>query len=364
MPTVTRRSTNRAPTLRQRYTGCMLGGAVGDALGAAVEFQSLADIRKKFGPSGIRDFASAYDRVGAITDDTQMTMFTAEGLLRAWVRGCTKGICHPPSVVHHAYLRWLRTQGIAPEIADVDDGWLIGVRDLWAKRAPGNTCIAALRGATALGKPATNDSKGCGGVMRAAPVGLMAQHFGGNASVFELGMETAALTHGHPSGYLSAGFLSVVIAEIVVGHELSVAIEGATDCLVAHRHHEEVLSAVKRALEKAALAQSGADAVKQLGEGWIGEEALAISLYCGLVSNGFMDGVVLAVNHGGDSDSTGSITGNILGALHGIKAIPAHWLDRLELRKEINKLAEDLLGSIKGTLDPESPATWRRYPGW
>src|SRR5215469_1142760 len=96
------------------FRGCLLGGAVGDALGAPVEFMSYANIVREFGPEGIRDFAPAYGRLGAITDDTQMTLFTAEGLLRAYVRGCLKGICHPPSVVHHAYLRWLITQGENP----------------------------------------------------------------------------------------------------------------------------------------------------------------------------------------------------------------------------------------------------------
>lgn len=98
------------PTKLNRYLGCMLGGAVGDALGAPVEFMRISEIRRKYGKSGITDYDTAYGRIGAITDDTQMTLFTAEGLLRAWTRGNTKGICNPPSVVHHAYKRWLHTQ--------------------------------------------------------------------------------------------------------------------------------------------------------------------------------------------------------------------------------------------------------------
>ncbi len=97
-----------------RYRGCLLGGAVGDALGASVEFLSLGEIRARFGAAGIRDYAPAYGRIGAITDDTQMTLFTAEGLLRAHNRGTQKGIVHTPTVVHHAYLRWLETQSEAP----------------------------------------------------------------------------------------------------------------------------------------------------------------------------------------------------------------------------------------------------------
>ena len=97
--------------IRDRYQGCLLGGAVGDALGAPVEFLRRTEILKRFGPRGIVDLAPAYGKVGAITDDTQMTLFTAEGMLRAYVRGMLRGICHQPSMIHKAYLRWLYTQG-------------------------------------------------------------------------------------------------------------------------------------------------------------------------------------------------------------------------------------------------------------
>jgi ADP-ribosylglycohydrolase len=69
-------------TLRDRYRGCLLGGAVGDALGAGIVFLSLGEIRQRYGPTGVTGYVSAYGRAGAITDDTQMTLFTAEGLLR------------------------------------------------------------------------------------------------------------------------------------------------------------------------------------------------------------------------------------------------------------------------------------------
>lgn len=99
------------PTLQERFTGCLLGGAVGDALGAPVEFMSRQQILQRFGSQGIAEYALAFDGLGVITDDTQMTLFTAEGLLRANVRASLRGMCHPPSVIAHAYMRWLITQG-------------------------------------------------------------------------------------------------------------------------------------------------------------------------------------------------------------------------------------------------------------
>ncbi len=73
--------------LQSRFRGCLLGGATGSALGAAVEFMSLEQIHAQFGRRGIGDYAAAYRRIGAIADDTPMTFFTAEGLLRAMMRG-------------------------------------------------------------------------------------------------------------------------------------------------------------------------------------------------------------------------------------------------------------------------------------
>ncbi len=343
----------------ERVRGCMLGGAAGDALGAPVEFDSLATIRARFGPGGIRDYAPAYGRRGAITDDTQMAMFTAEGLIRAAVRQDEKGICDPPSVVHHAYLRWLATQGERPASGDVAmDGWLVKERALWSRRAPGRTCLAALRHSSRGQPRADNDSKGCGGVMRIAPVGLV-----GRGDPFTLGCEIAALTHGHPTGQLAAGFLAVVIRGLVSGEPLDAALDAATARLTTAPRHEETLAAVEAARAAAAKGAPGAERVEALGKGWVAEEALAIALYCALVAESFEDGVVLAVNHGGDSDSTGAICGNILGALLGAGAIPERWLADLELRDAITRLANDLHATATDRLDTNSEDIWKLYPG-
>ena len=89
------------------------------------------------------------------------------------------------------------------------------------------------------------------------------------------------------------------------------------------------------------------EAVERLGQGWVAEEALAIALYCALVADDFATGVRLAVNHGGDSDSTGAIAGNLLGTLHGVRAIPERWLAQRGLRDEIERLARDLLAAAQ-----------------
>ncbi|MCG6870412.1 MAG: ADP-ribosylglycohydrolase family protein [Gammaproteobacteria bacterium] len=364
-------------TVQGRFLGCLLGGAVGDALGAPVEFMKRTEILRRFGPDGIISYAPAYGSAGTITDDTQMTLFTAEGLIRGWVRGCFKGITTYSGVTAHAYLRWLQTQGERPS-CDIDfgvdeTGWLFQQRQLHSRRAPGNTCLSSLRAMSSLGEPARNESKGCGGVMRVAPVGLFAWRLRQQESpqdTFRLGTELAALTHGHPTGALTGGVLAVLILALTDGALLPEALAAAKAILRVETGHEETLRAIEMAEQLAAAGLPHDEAIARLGQGWIAEEALAISIYCALVARHFRHGVILAVNHDGDSDSTGSIAGNLLGTMHGVKAIPAEWLEPLELREVITELAEDLyafkdweIGEHSGN-EALNQRIWRKYPGF
>ena len=364
-------------TVQGRFLGCLLGGAVGDALGAPVEFMKRTEILRRFGPNGITQYAPAYGGLGTITDDTQMTLFTAEGLIRGWVRGCFKGITTYSGVTAHAYLRWLQTQGERPS-CDIDfgtdePGWLFQQRQLHGRRAPGNTCLSALRAMSSLGEQARNDSKGCGGVMRVAPVGLFAwrlRQYESPHDAFRLGTELAALTHGHPTGALTGGGLAVLILALTDGASLPEALAASKAILRAETGHEETLRAIEMAETLAVSGLPHEEAIARLGQGWIAEEALAISIYCALVARNFKQGVILAVNHDGDSDSTGSIVGNLLGAMHGVEAIPAEWLEPLELRDVITELAEDLYAFKDWQIGEYSEneelnqRIWQKYPGF
>lgn len=350
-----------AALTRDRIRGCLLGGAVGDALGAAVEFDSLASIREKFGPSGITGFASAYGTLGAITDDTQMTLFTAEGLIRAEQRYAARGICHPPSVIRHAYSRWLDTQGEvlgadAAELSLEDGarGWLVDEPVLRSRRAPGNTCLAALRsGRNGSRSERLNDSKGCGGVMRVAPVGLIA------VDPFGLGCDVAALTHGHPTGFIAAGAFAVAIASVIRGGALRDAISAAHLSAASDPKGDEVARAIEQAMRAAENCSASPEIVESLGAGWVAEEALAITFYCALAAADVRGALLLAVNHSGDSDSTGSMVAQLLGAAHGVGALPLEWVAAVEGRDVIDQLAEDFAARF---VDGRELA-WERYPG-
>ncbi len=351
------------PTRQERVTGCLLGGAIGDALGAPVEFLSWPEIEREFGPAGIRTFAPAYGGKGRITDDTQMTLFTAEGLIRAQHLLNEKGVASAPVVLHRAYLRWLYTQapGQVPwdtEIGEDISGWLLEQPFLHARRAPGTTCVGALLSGD-MGTPERpiNDSKGCGGVMRVAPAGLAA------GDPFDVGCRAAAITHGHPSGWIAAGAFALIISRMLVRSPLRDAVQWSITSCQSTAGGSEVVHALRAALK---LADDGEtptpERIETLGGGWVAEEALAISIYCALSTADPAEAVALAVNHSGDSDSTGSITGNLLGAEFGADWLDSRLLDDLEGRPIIEQIAEDLCHEVKRP--PRSPTDWDRYPAW
>ncbi len=288
-----------------------------------------------------------------------MTLFTAEGILRAQTRGMSKGICDEKSVVRMSYLRWLYTQdyGKMKGLDWIYDGYLLSVPELFASRAPGRTCLSALLSEEmgTMEKP-LNDSKGCGGVMRMAPAGL----FYPKGQAFHRGMEFAALTHSHHTGYIASGAFAYIIAAIIEGASIEEAVAEVSEELKKYKNHEETLEALNKAVEASKGDLPAEEAIPLLGEGWIAEEALSIAVYCALkYKDNFKEGVIASVNHSGDSDSTGAITGNILGAALGKEAIPREWIEGVELREVIEKIAEDLLKGYE-----EGKEWWRRYPGY
>ncbi len=109
------------------------------------------------------------------------------------------------------------------------------------------------------------------------------------------------------------------------------------------KHMDELLTLVKKAIVLSSENKEDLDAVRQLGEGWVAEETLAIAICCALkYSDDFVKGVAAAVNHDGDRDSTGAVTGNIPGTALGFEAIPQKYLDKLELKDVILEIAADL----------------------
>ena len=322
-----------------RRLGSLLGGAAGDAFGYVVEFDSLTDIRKRYGKAGLTRIVLTGGQF-VVSDDTQMTLFTAEGLLRGLGANFDLDSAAMTEEVRRSYLDWLVTQG--EECSNWEKaGHLCNSPRLRHRRAPGHACLSAMK-AGGHGTPAQpiNDSKGCGGVMRAAPYGWVP---GVTAEpAYQGAKSAAALTHGHPDGYLSAGAMAAIIHELMSGVDLVSAARTALNLLKADSDAGKGSLTGDKITTALALAGAGlppGEAIATLGEGWVGEEAIAIGLYAALVGKSFGHVLALAANHDGDSDSTASIAGQIWGAWKGIHQIPNVYIRHLDVLDEALEIA-------------------------
>ncbi|WP_030172493.1 ADP-ribosylglycohydrolase family protein [Spirillospora albida] len=331
-------------TTKRRVSGAIFGLAYGDALGAPTEFLDMEQIRRRFGESGPKEPSGD---PALVTDDTQMTIAVALGLLDA--------LENPPFTPDLITPMWRRRF--------VD--WL---HDPENDRAPGNTCLRACEGLD-RGLPwvrATQlHSKGCGANMRVAPVGLapgLPDEARAGASQLQ-----AAMTHGHATG-LAASELTAFALRWLADGTAPGDLPGALRARCREQrtvYHERWLGELWRrpgvddpaafiargwdeclgALDRldAALAEGdrASDPCLATGAGWIAEEALATGLLCFLL---FPDDPVAAIRRGaassGDSDSIACLAGAFAGAHLGMDAWPAEWAERIEYAAALRRIGD------------------------
>lgn len=338
--------------LAARILGCLFGGALGDAFGYPVEFRSRAQIRRAFGEAGLLEPQAQRGRL-LVSDDTQMTLFTADGLLTALASDGPRGPAQIVARIRHAYLAWFRTQ--REEFFSRATG-LSQYRELWELRAPGSTCLDALRGG-ARGTPdkPVNESRGSGAVMRVAPLGLVLSLDADQA--FGLAHAAAALTHGHPAARLAAAAFASLLRDLLAETPLTAALDRMEGRLRRTPDGAEILLAVRAARALAADGTPADRALETLGQGWTGEEALAIALYAALRADSFEDAVRLAANHDGDSDTTASLAGQVWGALHGLDVLPHAWIAPLDVLDPLCDVAARLVAHAAASGGAAAPVT-------
>ncbi len=368
---------NRDSWMKDCIRGSLMAGAAGDALGYPVEFMSRNSILAHYGEKGITRFELDSKGKALVSDDTQMTLFTANGMLMGLTRGCVRGIGgQPEQYVDVAYLDWYYTQTGLQNKKAVKHTWLRDLPEMAYRRAPGTTCMSACDNLL-HGKKPENNSKGCGGIMRVAPIGLFnaVHNIYNDLELAEAGAHIARVTHLHPLGYLPAALMALLLYRLVplTPKEVKVSLDRlvleALETMMKiegdkHLKEKKYLEQLTTKAVKLAMNDTpDAEAIKQLGEGWTGEEAWAISLYCAMRHlDSTSDAIIAAVNHDGDSDSTGSITGNIMGAIYGYESIKSERLfcptgmefeTTIELGDIILALSDDLFsGCIISEFDP------------
>lgn len=311
-----------------RYKAVIWGLACGDALGKPTEFMGMDGIRSRFGENGIQHINQTK---GLFTDDTQMAVALAEGLLDAHDNG-VRDMAIPEDVM--------------PYVAERFVEWAFGPKN---NRAPGNTCMAGCRGLRD-GKPWTEsgvkNSKGCGSAMRAAPLGLVYKA----DQLKEISLASSLVTHGHQAAQEAAHVAALAVRLLLDGESP----ENLVERLLSEATDPDLRKLlilvepyVKIALEHPDLIDTHLSR-HGLGESWVGDEAVASALYCFLLAHERGEGYVETVRYGantvGDSDSIACIAGSFAGAYWGLgkKGVPQDWIDKVEDTKELGDLAQRL----------------------
>ena len=323
-------------TIKNKMLGCLIGGAIGDALGYPIECLTIQEIKKQYGL--VTDFVT---KEKEISDDTQMTLFSLEGLILT--KGYSMG--HVLKCLYESYRRWFDTQygpeAIEPEIAQA--GMLHQDQRLFAMRAPGHACIDSLR-KNIMGTCDTpiNLSKGNGCIMRAAPFGFLVEQ--PSEYIYQLGKNSAAITHGDTEAQECTGAFSLLIYYLLKGLSPLSAVNKVNDWLKAEKqkYAENVFCKM--------LAINTADSnleekIKTIGDGWIAPEALTIAVLYLLnnYNNNVRKCFTEIINCDGDSDTISAIFGNLYGAAYGIDAFNGIDYNNIECIDLIPKLLNTFL---------------------
>lgn len=333
------------------YRGCLLGLAVGDAMGYAVDVKNLEEIHRDYGPNGLL----GYDLVNGyadVTSHTQLAAFVANGLLIGATRGQLRGQMGPfIQYVALAEREWSWIQH-ARKLPERPGCWISQVPELRRRHCMDTRMLDTLSKQT-LGTPEEpiNHFTTCGAITTAIPVGLFFHP--DRMKVRELGhlgAETVALTHGDPLAFLTGAVLSFIIAGIVHDEQTSLSghfLQAAN--AVAGQFGREYPDAV--ALQSALhhiidLAEKGETAPNQVMEQLrcdTCEQILCGAVYAALsCGEDFDTAMITAVNHSGRSAAVAALTGAILGARLGEEALPEFYLESLEPVEALRTLAGDM----------------------
>jgi ADP-ribosylglycohydrolase len=329
-------------TALDKFYGTILGLACGDALGAPTEFMRVPEIHRRFGLDGIRDIAQTN---GRFTDDTQMTVALARGLVDAW-EGSKSLDAKPEATLAD-------TRYLMPLIANRFVEWSISPKN---NRAPGNTCMAgcrALRNGVNWQEAGVPESKGCGAAMRVAPIGLV---YWDARTIGRAARASARITHGHRVAGEAAHVAARAVSLLMQGFNPDLLIptliyevkaDGGLD-----QDFEELLGRAEEAVRRTLEGRSTPEEVQAtdgLGEAWTADEAVACALYCFLLAHkrgqGYVETVRYGANTDGDSDSIACIAGSFAGAYWGVAGdhgVPAEWIGKIEDAEALSGLASAL----------------------
>jgi len=329
------------------FRGCLLGMAVGDAMGAPVDGKHYQDICQMYGPAGLLGYDTA-NGLAEITSYTQTGLFAANGLLVSAARGKTDAESLMLSITR-ALKEWARMQHL-PGSPEKRSCWLSYIPQLRRRRCMDPRTLDALT-REVLGTPQNPANQGAGpGTLTAAVcVGLFFHpERMGFQDIGTLGARIVALTHGDPMAYLSGALLAYTIAGILHDPDCSMEeqVLHASDAVAAQfpgAAAARLSGLIRDAVNLSHTPQIPAVQAMERLECNTAAQVLAGAVYAVLAGSGDFDAAMItAVNHSGKSAAVGAVTGALLGASQGEEALPAFYLDCLDCDEVIRELASDL----------------------
>ncbi len=329
---------------QDQIRGSFWGLALGDALGQPVEFNQIDVIRQRYGPNGIQKPKSW----ALWTDDTEMTFAVTRALIRLGPVEKIRKLDDNSigQAFAEEYIKWFDNPGYAPGPTCMNGVNFLRTHSVAKWREAGK-----------------NDSKGCGSVMRAAPIGLWfadalaPEVKGGKGPIHDLFARVSAIqseiTHGHKAATAAALAGSYAVALAVNGLQPGAMVKPIQSlCSPIHPDFSKVMAKLEDVLVQKATAKinNDIDAMHAIGLGWVGDEAFSMALYSAIqFPSDFKACLRAAVNHNGDSDSVGCIAGSILGAYHGMKCIPPEWIKCLAEKKRMEQILEQVSSFFSNT---------------
>jgi len=338
---------------KERFSGCIVGAAAGDALGSPVKTLTISQIKDLYGKKGILKLSSEKrQKTARISDETQMMLFTAHGILWADAAGLRTGEANCADYVFLALQQWLYSQTGGTSSIDLqwilDDNEtgfpcdLLGISAFCKKRNPTKQLVQTLAGIKSENdygrkRRPINQNKLFDCLPRAIPAGLY--FYSDPELAFSVGCDLAAITHSHPTGYLATGCLSAIIAFICKGNTIERSVLNTMKILKEHDGFEECFAALDKALSLLDEETSPLTDVAELGNGSTADSALAIGVYCACVHYDYLSAVQLAANQDGISDICAFIAGALKGALLGYSEIPSGFVKKLQFAELIKDYA-------------------------
>jgi len=356
--------------------GGLLGGALGDALAYAWQQRPVEErIAASAAPASLTMVADATGKVGSSSEYTQLLLFSCEAILRGTVRSVEYQSWGTPArrdwsglhvyvLTDMAYRRWLQTQhGDASHVSSAAKsdgaGWLLSQKLLYQTCPVGagvsRQALRLLEADDSLqsGAVPTNSAEDACAVVRAAPFGLAPVEM-----PFHVAHEGARLTHSRSNSRTAAGAYAVLLQAISIERlSLPDAISKTIQSLGDHPKSKATVQALRHVVSVGGAEPMAGNALRQ--PPGTPAEALAFGAACAFSHTDFKTVIARSLGHAGDIVATAAIAGTIFGAIHGAGALPAPMIKRLELRRIIAAIADDIVIGYGAT------AAWRRrYPGY